>query len=184
MGLIFQYIITNIHTKLDVYALLQIIITHVFASRHLLLGNELIIRSVARVNASWNTSKRASVHEFAWLNTSATRCGHSENYIVEPCMSVIPKRRGNSDATLRLVLTATMKGVCLAVCSLRITTPLHVLRQSLAWQYRVHSMDTVPDSLILRKSSSAGNGTRDLWIFSQKLWPLDDRGGQNINDSF
>ena len=33
----------------------------------------------------------------------------------------------------------------------------------------------VPDPL--RKSGSAGNRTRDLCICSQKLWPLDHRGG-------
>jgi hypothetical protein len=30
---------------------------------------------------------------------------------------------------------------------------------------------------LLRKSGSAGNITRDLWICSQELWPLDHRGG-------
>jgi hypothetical protein len=51
----------------------------------LLLGNGWLIRPVAHVNASWNMSKHALVHEFAWLNTPATRCGHSRNYIVVPC---------------------------------------------------------------------------------------------------
>jgi len=35
----------------------------------------------------------------------------------------------------------------------------------------------VPDPLPLRKSGSAGNWTQDLCICSQKLWPLDHRGG-------
>jgi hypothetical protein len=35
----------------------------------------------------------------------------------------------------------------------------------------------VPDPLLLRKSGSFRNRTRDLWICSQKLWPLDRRGG-------
>jgi hypothetical protein len=35
----------------------------------------------------------------------------------------------------------------------------------------------VPDPLLLRKSASAGNRTRDLWICSQELWPLDYGGG-------
>ena len=39
-------------------------------------------------------------------------------------------------------------------------------------------MDPVPDPLLLRKSGSAGDRTRDLCICSQKLWPLDHRGGQ------
>ena len=39
-------------------------------------------------------------------------------------------------------------------------------------------VDPVPDPLLLRKSGSAGNRTRDLCIYSQKLWPLDHRGGQ------
>jgi hypothetical protein len=37
-------------------------------------------------------------------------------------------------------------------------------------------VDPVPDSLLLRKYGSAGNRTQDLWISSQKLWPLDHRG--------
>jgi hypothetical protein len=38
-------------------------------------------------------------------------------------------------------------------------------------------VDPVPDPLLLRKSGSAGNGTRDLWICSQELRPLDHGGG-------
>ena len=38
-------------------------------------------------------------------------------------------------------------------------------------------MNPVPDPLLLRKSGSAENRTRDLCICSQKLWPLDHRGG-------
>ena len=34
-------------------------------------------------------------------------------------------------------------------------------------------MDPVPGPLLLRKSGSAGDRTRDLCICSQKLWPLD-----------
>jgi hypothetical protein len=37
----------------------------------------------------------------------------------------------------------------------------------------------VPDPLLLRKSGSAGNRTRDLWVCSQEL--LDHRCGQ-LND--
>jgi hypothetical protein len=44
-------------------------------------------------------------------------------------------------------------------------------------------VDPVPDPLFLRKSGSAGNRTRNLWIFSRKLWPLDHRGGQ-LNNIF
>jgi hypothetical protein len=58
---------------------------HEHALLPLLLGNERLIWSVAHVNASWNISKRAWVHEFAGLNTSATSCGHSGNYIVTSC---------------------------------------------------------------------------------------------------
>jgi hypothetical protein len=39
----------------------------------------------------------------------------------------------------------------------------------------------VPDPLLLRKSGSAGNRTRDLWICSQELWSLDHRGGHRLN---
>jgi hypothetical protein len=46
----------------------------------LLLGYELLIWSVAHVNARWNMSKHASVHEFPWLSTPATRCGGELNY--------------------------------------------------------------------------------------------------------
>ena len=42
-------------------------------------------------------------------------------------------------------------------------------------------MDPVPDPLLLRKSGSAGNRSRDLCICSQKLWPLDHRGGHLWN---
>jgi hypothetical protein len=38
-------------------------------------------------------------------------------------------------------------------------------------------MDPAPDPLLLRKSVSAGNRTRDFWIRSKALWPLDHRGG-------
>jgi len=41
----------------------------------------------------------------------------------------------------------------------------------------------VPDPMPLRKSGSAGNRTRDLCICSQKLWPLDHRGGRNTTVS-
>jgi hypothetical protein len=36
-------------------------------------------------------------------------------------------------------------------------------------------VDPVPDPLLLRKSGSARDRTRDLWICSQELWPLDHR---------
>jgi hypothetical protein len=38
-------------------------------------------------------------------------------------------------------------------------------------------VEPFPDPLFLIKFSSAGNLTRDFWICSQKLWPLDHRGG-------
>jgi hypothetical protein len=34
-------------------------------------------------------------------------------------------------------------------------------------------VDPVPDPLLLRKSGSARNRTRDVCVWSQKLWPLD-----------
>jgi hypothetical protein len=37
-------------------------------------------------------------------------------------------------------------------------------------------MDPVPDPLLLKKSCSAAIQTRDFWICSQELWPLDHRG--------
>jgi hypothetical protein len=38
-------------------------------------------------------------------------------------------------------------------------------------------VDNVPDPPLLRKSGSAGNLTRDLWMCSQELWSLYHRGG-------
>jgi hypothetical protein len=37
-------------------------------------------------------------------------------------------------------------------------------------------VDLVPDPLLLRKTGSAGNRTRDLWASSQELWQLHHRG--------
>jgi hypothetical protein len=45
-------------------------------------------------------------------------------------------------------------------------------------------VDPVPDPLLLRKSISAWNRTRDLCICSQKLCPLDHRGGQHKETSY
>ena len=42
-------------------------------------------------------------------------------------------------------------------------------------------MDPVPDPLLLRKSGSVGNRTRDLCICSQKLRPLDHRDNRVLN---
>jgi hypothetical protein len=41
----------------------------------------------------------------------------------------------------------------------------------------------VPDPLLLIKSGSAGNLTRDLWICTQELRPLDHRGGHGMVSS-
>jgi hypothetical protein len=41
-------------------------------------------------------------------------------------------------------------------------------------------VDSVPSPLLLRKSGSAGNRTRDLWICSQELWPLEHTDTINI----
>jgi hypothetical protein len=42
-------------------------------------------------------------------------------------------------------------------------------------------VDPVTDPLLLRKSGGTGNLIRDLWICSQKLWPLDHRGSLSRN---
>jgi hypothetical protein len=42
------------------------------------------------------------------------------------------------------------------------------------------SVDRVPDPLLLRKSDSAGNRARDLWICGQEILPLDHRGGPRV----
>jgi hypothetical protein len=43
-------------------------------------------------------------------------------------------------------------------------------------------VDPVPDPLLLRTSDNAGNLTWDVWICSQKLGPLDHRGGEDHTD--
>jgi hypothetical protein len=48
----------------------------------LLLGKEQLILSVAHVNASWNTSKRARVHEFASLTPATCTLYFSRNRIL------------------------------------------------------------------------------------------------------
>jgi hypothetical protein len=45
---------------------------------------------------------------------------------------------------------------------------------SWVWVYRV------PEPLLCRKFGSAGNRSQDLCVSSQKLWPLDHRGGHCI----
>jgi hypothetical protein len=42
-------------------------------------------------------------------------------------------------------------------------------------------VDPVPDPPLLRKSDSAGNPNRDLWVSSQELRLLDHRGGLILN---
>jgi hypothetical protein len=54
---------------------------------------------------------------------------------------------------------------------LYIFTPLTPGVYSRGW------VDPVPDPLLLRKSGSAENRTRNLWIWSKELWTLDHRGG-------
>jgi hypothetical protein len=38
-------------------------------------------------------------------------------------------------------------------------------------------VDPIRDPQLRRKLGSAGNRTQDLWLSSQKLWPLDHKGG-------
>jgi hypothetical protein len=44
-------------------------------------------------------------------------------------------------------------------------------------------VDPVSEPLLLRKSGIAGNRTRDLWVCSRELWPLDHRGGSFIKNT-
>jgi hypothetical protein len=44
-------------------------------------------------------------------------------------------------------------------------------------------VDLIPDPLLLRRSGSAGNRSRDLWICSQELWPLDHRGSPKCHSA-
>jgi hypothetical protein len=41
-------------------------------------------------------------------------------------------------------------------------------------------VDPIPDPLLIRKSGCAGNQTQDLYVCSQELWPLDNRGSLYI----
>jgi hypothetical protein len=43
-------------------------------------------------------------------------------------------------------------------------------------------VDPVLDLLLLIKSGSGGNRTRDLWVCSQEVWPLGHRGGGAIQE--
>jgi hypothetical protein len=60
----------------------------------LLLGNERLIWFVAHINASWNMSKRAWVHEFAWsgpytiIHVWHSSCMTYQNYRVWYCMTL------------------------------------------------------------------------------------------------
>jgi hypothetical protein len=42
-------------------------------------------------------------------------------------------------------------------------------------------VDPVPDPLLLRKSGSAGNRTKDFWVRNHELWPLDDTDLSDIS---
>jgi hypothetical protein len=50
---------------------------------------------------------------------------------------------------------------------------LQIAPQLYSWGW----VNPVPGPLLLRKSGSAGNWTRDLWTYSQEHWPLDHSGG-------
>jgi hypothetical protein len=45
-------------------------------------------------------------------------------------------------------------------------------------------VDTVSETLLLRKTGSAENRTWDLWVRSQELWPLVHRGGLSFWSSY
>jgi len=57
--------------------------------------------------------------------------------------------------------------------------PCRTFWNRLKWVTRVALCNPVPDPLLLRKSGSAWDRTRDLCICSQKLWPIDNRGGSS-----
>jgi hypothetical protein len=75
-------------------------------------------------------------------------------------------------------------------CVVRTTNPYgHILRfidrsryflfQVAPQLYSRGWVDSVPDPLFLGKPDSVGKRTRDLWICSHELWPLDHRGSRN-----
>jgi hypothetical protein len=41
-------------------------------------------------------------------------------------------------------------------------------------------VEPIPDPLLLRKTCSSWNRNRDIWVCSQKLWPLDHKGVQGM----
>ena len=79
--------------------------------------------------------------------------------------------RGQRNGSPRLLISVYRTWIATYLIQV---APQLTSRGSRGW---VHS---VPDPLPLRKSGSAGNRTRDLCICSQKPWPLDHRGGQNV----
>jgi hypothetical protein len=83
----------------------------------------------------------------------------------------------------KLVPTFAGRGCCVVSATnlhghkLRFSTLQQLLFIQVAPQLSSRGLaDPVPDPLLIRKSSRPGNWTRDLWICSQKLWPLDHRG--------
>jgi hypothetical protein len=61
----------------------------------------------------------------------------------------------------------------------RFSRPEPLLFLSSSSSYSRGWVDPVSDPLLLRKYGSVGNRTRNLWIYSQELWPLDHRDGRN-----
>jgi hypothetical protein len=68
-------------------------------------------------------------------------------------------------------------GFARRVISVSQTRSLYFSIQVTPLLYSRGRANPVPDPLLLRKSASAGNRTRDLWIWSQELRPVDHRGG-------
>jgi hypothetical protein len=101
-----------------------------------------------------------------------------------PLSASEPYQPGDRRLLAKLVLTFADRG-CRVICA---TDPhgriLGFLDRSRYYVFQVTPqlysrgwVDPVPDPLLFRKSGSAGNRTRDIWICTQELWPVDHRGG-------
>jgi hypothetical protein len=75
-------------------------------------------------------------------------------------------------ATAKSVATSAVRGCCVV----RATGP-YGLQSRFSRPKPLLLLSSSSSIMLLRKSGSAGNLTRDLWICSQELWPLNNSSG-------
>jgi hypothetical protein len=113
-------------------------------------------------------------------------CAHTYTHINSVAFSPQANNTDWATVTSRQILVPTFvdRGVS---CGQRSGTPMAIILNFLGWScyffFQVAPLlssrgwvDPVPDPLLLRKSSSTKNRAWDLSVYSQELWPLDDRG--------